>query len=136
MRKLRRIRSRAADEETAMEVELSRTFEFSAAHSLPRTSDGHKCKQMHGHNYRVEIAVHGEVDPETGWLIDFGDLKRVVEPVIERLDHVCLNEIPGLENPTSENLSKWIWDQLIGGLPILCRVTINETPASSCTYRG
>lgn len=119
-----------------MKVELTRTFEFSAAHALPAVKDGHKCKQMHGHNFTVEIAVRGDVNPRSGWLMDFGDLKRLVEPVINRLDHAVLNEIPGLENATSENLSRWIWDRLKDRVPGLCRITIRETPSSSCSYRG
>jgi 6-pyruvoyltetrahydropterin/6-carboxytetrahydropterin synthase len=119
-----------------MKVELTRTFTFSAAHELPAVPDGHKCREVHGHNFVVEIAVYGEVDPRSGWLMDFGDLTRVVQPVIRQLDHHLLNEISGLENPTSENLARWIWDQLTDALPGLSRVTISETPGSGCTYRG
>lgn len=119
-----------------MQVELTRSFHFSAAHALPCAGDAHKCRQTHGHNFTVEIAVRGRVDSQTGWLLDFGDLKRIVEPVIARLDHQLLNEVPGLENPTSEMLSRWIWEQLRPSLPALSRVTISETPWSRCSYWG
>ncbi len=119
-----------------MKVELVRSFHFSAAHALSRVPEGHKCKGTHGHNFVVEIAVRGDVDPRTGWLLDFGDLKQIVEPVIARLDHQLLNEIPGLENPTSEMLAVWMWNQLADSLPGLARVTISETPWSRCSYHG
>ena len=119
-----------------MLVELTRVFEFSAAHALPCTESGHKCRETHGHNFTVEIQVRGRVDPRTGWLLDYGDLKAIVEPVIRRLDHRLLNEVTGLENPTSELLARWIWDQLIPALPGLSRVTVSETPSSRCAYWG
>jgi len=119
-----------------MIVELSRTFHFSAAHRLPAAGARHKCARVHGHNFAIEIGIRGAVDPRTGWLIDFGELKKVVEPLIETLDHKVLNEIPGLENPTSENLARWIWDHLKPDLAILAWVTVSETPSTCCTYRG
>ncbi len=119
-----------------MKIELTKTFEFSAAHSLPATAEDHRCHAAHGHNYCVDVTLYGEVDPQHGWLMDFGDLKEIVAPVIKRLDHKMLNEIPGLENPTSENLSRWIWEQLAGPLPQLRSITIRETSTSQCTYRG
>lgn len=117
-------------------VELVKDFRFEAAHHLPNLPEGHKCRRMHGHSFRGEIAVQGEVDPHTGWLIDFGDLKRITTPIVERLDHNLLNEIEGLENPTSENLAVWIWQKLHPQLPILARVTIEETCTSRCHYYG
>ncbi len=119
-----------------MKVELTRTFSFSAAHALPAAPAGHQCRATHGHNFTVEVSVSGEVDPETGWLVDYGDLKAVVRPLIERLDHQNLNDLTGLANPTSENLSRWIWDELIRLLPGLSSVMVSETPSSRCTYRG
>ena len=119
-----------------MKVELSRTFDFSAAHRLTGAGEGHRCAATHGHNFTVEIAVRGEVDPRTGWLIDFGDLKTLVQPLIARLDHATLNEIPGLENPTSEQIAGWIWQQLVSDLPGLHRVTVSESPSTRCSYWG
>lgn len=91
---------------------------------------------MHGHSFRGEVAIRGDVDPATGWVMDFADLKRAVEPVIARLDHYLLNEIAGLENPTSEMLAVWIWEQLAGTLPQLYRITVEETCSSRCHYFG
>lgn len=117
-------------------VELVKDFHFEAAHYLPNLPDGHKCRRMHGHSFRGEIAVRGEADPVTGWLIDFGDLRKAVQPLVERLDHYLLNDIEGLDNPTSELLAIWIWRQLKPLLPQLYRVTVQETCTSKCNYYG
>ncbi len=117
-------------------VELVKTFNFEAAHYLPNLPEGHKCLRMHGHSFHGEIAVRGTIDPATGWLIDFGELKAIARPLVDRLDHYVLNDVPGLENPTSENLAVWIWRQLAPSLPILHRVTIEETCTSRCNYYG
>ena len=119
-----------------MEAELVKIFRFDAAHSLPNAPEGHKCRQLHGHAYRIDIHVTGVVDPERGWIMDFGDLKKVVRPIIDSLDHKNLGEIPGLENPTSETLAKYIWDRIAPNLPNLSAITIWETDTSRCTYRG
>jgi len=119
-----------------MQVELVKEFRFEAAHYLPNVPEGHKCRRMHGHSFRGEVAVRGEVDPATGWLIDFADLQKLVRPIVDRLDHYLLNEIEGLENPTSEILAAWIWSQLKPQLPILERITIEETCTSRCHYYG
>lgn len=115
--------------------EVVKDFSFEAAHFLPNVPEGHKCRRMHGHSFRGEVAVRGEVS-EIGWVIDFADLKRAVEPIISRLDHYVLNEIDGLGNPTSELLAVWIWDQLAPNVPMLHRVTIEETCSSRCHYFG
>lgn len=119
-----------------MAIELEKDFDFEAAHYLPNVPEGHKCRRMHGHSFHGKVVVRGEIDPRTGWLIDFADLKRAVEPVVTRLDHYLLNEIPGLENPTSENVAVWIWNALAPALPQLHRVTIEETCTSRCHYFG
>lgn len=116
-------------------MEIFREFTFEAAHRLPHVPDGHKCGRLHGHSYRVEVHIRGVVDPATGWVMDFADLKAAVGPVLERLDHNYLNEVVGLENPTSENLARWIWDRLVDAL-LLSAVTVRETCTSGCTYRG
>lgn len=119
-----------------MKVELRKTFQFEAAHRLPRVPVDHKCARLHGHSFACEIVVEGECDPELGWLMDYADLKAVFRPIWESLDHRYLNEIPGLENPTSEVLAVWIWDRLKPQLPALVEVTVAETCTSRCTYRG
>ena len=119
-----------------MPYELTRAFEFSAAHCLPLAGEAHKCRAPHGHNFTVEVAVRGEPDPRRGWVVDFGEIKAIVAPLVRELDHHTLNEIPGLENPTSELLARWFWDRLRPRLPGLSRVTVSETPSSRCTYWG
>lgn len=117
-------------------IELAKDFRFEAAHYLPNVPEGHKCRRMHGHSFRGEVAVRGQVDATTGWLIDFADLKRSVDPIVARLDHYLLNEVEGLENPTAERVAVWIWEHLAPKLPQLHRVTIEETCTSRCHYFG
>lgn len=119
-----------------MHAELVRTFRFEAAHRLDSAPDGHKCRRLHGHSYRVDIHVSGAVDPERGWLMDFGEIARAVRPVLACLDHQLLNDVPDLENPTSEMLAKYIWDRLEPELGSLTAVTVWESDASRCIYRG
>lgn len=119
-----------------MHVELSKTFRFEAAHRLPRLPATHKCARLHGHSFYVDIHVAGECDPELGWLLDFGELTGALRPVVDQLDHTYLNEIEGLENPTSENLAVWIWDRVAPSLVLLASVTVRETCNVACTYRG
>lgn len=116
-------------------MEIFREFTFEAAHRLPKVPMGHKCARVHGHSYRLVVHIKGEVDPELGWVMDFGDLKEAVRPVIDQLDHHYLNEVPGLEIPTSENLARWVWDQLTAALP-LAAIVVRETATSGCVYRG
>ena len=120
----------------AMHIRLSKTLHFEAAHFLPCFPEGHKCRRMHGHSFRVEIFVEGTVDPARGYLIDYGDLKRATQPLIDRLDHYVLNDIPGLQNPTAEVLAHYIYHQLKPALPLLSQVTIYETCTSRCDYFG
>ncbi len=118
-------------------MELFKEFTFEAAHRLPGVPPDHKCARLHGHSYAVRIHVSGEVDPTSGMVMDFADIKAAVKPlVIDRLDHYYLNEIDGLENPTSENVARWIWHGLVGELPQLCAVEVRETCTSGVIYRG
>ena len=117
-------------------MEIWKEFAFEAAHVLPRVPDGHKCKRLHGHSYRVRVYVKGDVDPELGWIVDFGDIKEAFEPIRGQLDHYYLNDIEGLENPTCEVISKWIWQRLKPALPSLSRIEIGETCTSGCIYEG
>lgn len=116
--------------------EIYREFTFEAAHRLPNVPEGHKCARLHGHSYLAEVHVSGPVGEDTGWVQDFGDIKAAFKPLEEQLDHHYLNEVPGLENPTSEVLAKWIWDRLITDLPNLTEVRVRETCTSGCIYRG
>ncbi len=119
-----------------MQVELRRTFQFEAAHLLPQLPKTHKCRRLHGHSFQVEIVVAGECDARLGWLMDYADLATAFAPIWERLDHRYLNEIPGLQNPTSENLAAWIWRRLKPKLRLLREVVVAETCQSRCAYRG
>ncbi|MHC4563442.1 MAG: 6-carboxytetrahydropterin synthase QueD [Planctomycetota bacterium] len=120
-----------------MEHELVKTFRFEAAHCLPNAPEGHKCRRMHGHSYRVDIHVTGQPDPESGWVVDFGEIKRIVGDILDgELDHRNLNEIPGLENSTSERLGEYLWNRITPQLPGLSAITIWESDSSRCTVRG
>ncbi len=115
---------------------IFKEFTFEAAHRLPFVPDDHKCARLHGHSFKVELHVSGEVDPAKGWLMDFGDLKAAWKPLDALLDHHYLNEIEGLENPTSENIAVWIWGRLMPTLPGLSRIVVRETCTSGCVYEG
>jgi 6-pyruvoyltetrahydropterin/6-carboxytetrahydropterin synthase len=117
-------------------VEIFREFTFEAAHRLPYVPPDHKCARLHGHSYRVVVHVDGPVGDGTGWVQDFAELSCAMAPLLARLDHYYLNEIDGLDNPTSEVLAQWIWDHLRPALPDLSQVVVRETCTSGCVYRG
>lgn len=117
-------------------MELRKTFQFEAAHLLPCLPKSHKCRRLHGHSFKVEIAVAGECDPELGWVMDYADISKAFQPLWEKLDHRYLNDIPGLENPTSENVAVWIWKKLKPRLPLLTEVVVAETCTARCVYCG
>lgn len=117
-------------------MEIFKEFTFEAAHYLPNVPEGHKCRRLHGHSFRVRICVEGPVGEESGWVMDFADIKAAFKPIHKRLDHYLLNEIDGLENPTSEHLARWIWRRLKPGLPNLSKVVVHETCTSGCEFRG
>ena len=119
-----------------MQVTLTREFTFDAAQALTIFPEGHKCRRLHGHSFKVEIVVAGECDPRFGWLMDYAEISRAFKPVLEKLDHYYLNEVPGLDNPTSENVAAWIWKKLKPKLPLLTEVVVAETCTARCVYRG
>lgn len=119
-----------------MRVRLSKTFHFEAAHDLKVFPEGHKCRRLHGHSFRFDVVVEGEVPESRGYLIDYADIKTAAEPIVRQLDHYYLNEIEGLSNPTSEVIAKWIWDRLKRKLPELCAIVVHETCTTKCEYRG
>ena len=119
-----------------MKLELRKTFQLEAAHLLPNLPQEHKCRRLHGHSFRAEIVVAGECDPNLGWVMDYADISEAFKPLWEQLDHRYLNEVPGLENPTSENIAVWIWRKLKPTLPQLTEVVIAETCTARCVYRG
>ncbi|MDX2248711.1 MAG: 6-carboxytetrahydropterin synthase QueD [Bacteroidia bacterium] len=124
-----------------MPVILTKKFGFESAHYLPKMPEGHKCRRMHGHSFRMEVNLRGEADPETGILMDYGDIKTIVQPYVKMLDHWCINEVGEKEgsellaNPTSENLAKWFFEKLNPLLSGLYSIVIHETCTSRCEYR-
>jgi 6-pyruvoyltetrahydropterin/6-carboxytetrahydropterin synthase len=119
-----------------MNLELRKTYQFEAAHLLPRLPESHKCRRLHGHSFQAEIVVDGPCDPTLGWVMDYADISAAFKPLWEMLDHSYLNEIPGLENPTSENIAAWIWERLKPTVPNLKEVLVAETCTARCVYRG
>ena len=117
-------------------MEIFKEFRFEAAHRLPNVPVGHKCHRLHGHSFLVRIAVSGNLGPTSGWLMDFADITEKWQPLHQKLDHYYLNEVEGLENPTSEVLARWIWTRLKPTLPELSEVMVRETCTSGCIYRG
>ncbi len=117
-------------------MEIFKVFTLESAHRLPHVPAGHKCARVHGHSFRVEIHVRGPVDGQLGWVMDFADVKAAFDPLYRQLDHHYLNDVPGLENPTSEHLAKWIWQQLKPTLPQLSAVVVHETCTSGARYTG
>jgi 6-pyruvoyltetrahydropterin/6-carboxytetrahydropterin synthase len=119
-----------------MRARLTKDFTFEAAQTLPNAPEGHKCRKMHGHSFKIEVSVEGEVDPETGWVYDHAEIGAAMKPLLEKLDHSYLNEIEGLENPTIENMATWFWKKLQSKCTGLREIVIHETPTARCVYRG
>ena len=117
-------------------MDIFKRFHIEAAHRLPNVPEGHKCARLHGHSFQVELVVAGELGVRSGWVMDFADVKRAFQPLYDRLDHNYLNDIEGLDNPTSERLAIWIWDRLKPTLPALSEVVVHETCTSGCRYAG
>ena len=117
-------------------MEIYKEFTFESAHRLPNVPEGHKCARLHGHSFKGTIYVSGEVGAESGWVMDYAEMKEIFQPIYAQLDHHCLNDIPGLENPTSEVLARWMWNKLKPDMPNLTQIVINETCNSGCIYRG
>jgi 6-pyruvoyltetrahydropterin/6-carboxytetrahydropterin synthase len=117
-------------------MDIIQEFTFEAAHYLPKVPDNHKCHRLHGHSFKVALTISGEIDEEKGWVIDFADVEATFQPFLNALDHHYLNDVPGLENPTSEIIARWIWRKLKPELPGLKRVKLWETCESQCIYQA
>ncbi len=117
-------------------MQIFKEFTFEAAHRLPNVPEGHKCSRLHGHSFHVALYVEGSVGDDSGWVMDFADVKTAFKPLYQQLDHNYLNDIEGLSNPTSENIARWIWKNLKPALPQLAKVVIRETCTSGCVYNG
>ena len=118
----------------AMATRIYKEFQLEAAHRLPNLPEGHKCRRLHGHSFRIEIHVQDKIDEGPGWVMDFAEIAKVFQPIYDLLDHHYLNDIPGLENPTSEHLARWIWQRLQPELTNLFAVHVKETCTSGCFY--
>ena len=129
-------RKKRCDSACAMRVRLTKDFSFEAAQTLPNAPEGHKCRRMHGHSFKVEISVEGDVDPATGWFYDHAEIGAAMKPLVQQVDHAYLNEIAGLDNPTIENMAAWFWQKLQPLCPGLCEIVVHETPTARCVYRG
>ena len=119
-----------------MIIIISKDFDFEAAQALSQFPVGHKCRQLHGHGFKVTISVRGPVDEASGLLYDHAVISDAMGPILDQLDHVYLNDVVGLENPTIENISRWIWERLVDKLPGLYEIVLHETPRARCIYRG
>ena len=117
-------------------MEIFKEFTIEAAHRLPNVPPGHKCSRLHGHSFKIELHVSGPIGQETGWVMDFADIQKLFQPYYDTLDHNFLNDVPGLENPTSEQLARWIWSKIKPELVQLSAVVVRETCTSGCIYRG
>ena len=117
-------------------MQIYKEFQIEAAHLLPMLPAGHKCSRLHGHSFRITVYLEGAADTQSGWIRDFADISECFKPVFDQLDHSYLNEVGGLENPTSENLARWIWREMKPGLPELCAVQVRETCTTGCIYTG
>ncbi len=119
-----------------MMVELKQHFQIESARFLPNLPKEHPCSRMHGHSFKIILSFKGDVDPKIGWLIDYHEIAKIIEPILKELDHRVLNEVAGLENPTSENLAKWLYEKIINKISLLKSVNVSETPFTECIYSG
>jgi 6-pyruvoyltetrahydropterin/6-carboxytetrahydropterin synthase len=117
-------------------MKIVKSFAFEAAHYLPQVAESHRCRRLHGHSYRIELVLEGPVDPLSGFVADFYDIETAFAPVLKRLDHHLLNDIPGLENPTAENIAVWAWRAVQPALPLLAAVVVHETADCRAEYCG
>ncbi|RYZ65019.1 MAG: 6-carboxytetrahydropterin synthase [Proteobacteria bacterium] len=117
-----------------MKFELKQHFQIESSRFLPNLEKSHPCSRMHGHSFKIILTLVGEADARLAWVIDYNDIQSRMKPILDRIDHRTLNEVPGLENPTSEMLTKWVYDEALRVLPQVTRVTIAETPFTECSY--
>lgn len=117
-----------------MKYELKQHFHIESARFLPHLPKSHPCANMHGHSFKIILQLKGELQPQVGWVMDYHEISLVMAPLLKQLDHKVLNEVPGLENPTSELLAKWIYEKARLSIPLLQSVTIMETTSTECKY--
>ena len=117
-------------------VDIFKCFTFEAAHRLPNLPATHKCSRLHGHSFGVELHLRGPMQGPENWVMDFADVKAVFQPIYDQLDHHYLNDIAGLENPTSEQIAVWLYQKLKALLPLLSKVVVHETCTAGSSYSG
>lgn len=117
-----------------MKFKLKQHFQIESARFLPHLPKSHPCSQMHGHSFKIILTLIGELDPKIGWVIDYNEIQDKMNPLLKQIDHCVLNDVEGLENPTSELLAKWIYDRAVLALPMLVKVSVAETPTTECSY--
>jgi 6-pyruvoyltetrahydropterin/6-carboxytetrahydropterin synthase len=117
-----------------MKFELKQHFQIESARFLPKLEKTHPCSRMHGHSFKLILTLIGDADPSLGWVMDYNEIQEKMKPLLSLIDHRVLNEVPGLENPTSELLAKWVFERAQTTLPLLARVTVAETPNTECSY--
>ncbi len=117
-----------------MKFELKQQFRIESARFLPNLPDSHPCHRMHGHSFSITLRLIGPLDPKVGWVRDYHQIELLMKPLLGKLDHHILNEVPGLENPTSELLCKWIYERAKTDLPELLQVSVSETLTTECSY--
>ena len=117
-------------------MQIFKQFTFDSAHFLPHVPDGHKCKEIHGHTYRLTVYVEGELEKTLEWVMDFAEMKNVIDPVVKSIDHKLLNNISGLENPTCEIIAVWLWNKIKPEVPLMTKIELHETPTSGAVYEG
>lgn len=119
-----------------MKYELKQHFQIESARFLPKLPKTHPCSQVHGHSFKIVLTLLGDLNPEIGWVMDYHEITKIMTPLLAQLDHKLLNEVPGLENPTSELLAKWLFEKVGAQIPLLKQVSIMETPSTECSYPG
>lgn len=117
-------------------MKIFKEFTFDSAHFLPNVPDGHKCKNMHGHTYRLTVFFEGQLVKDLEWVVDFAEVKKIINPIINQIDHKLINDIEGLENPTCERVAVWLWNKIKPKMPQLTEIKLNETPTSGVVYDG
>lgn len=119
-----------------MMMKLKQHFQIESARFLPHLASDHPCSRLHGHSFKIILSITGPVIPPKQWVMDYHEINLIVLPILKLIDHRVLNEVEGLENPTSEVLARWIYDKVKEKIPLLTSVNISETPTTECIYSG
>ena len=117
-----------------MDFELKQQFQIESARFLPNLPPEHPCSRMHGHSFKIILTLKGPLHPKLGWVCDYHEIEKVTKPILQELDHQTLNNVPGLENPTSEKLAVWLYEKIRVKLPLLTRISVQETASTECSY--